>query len=136
MDNAKDPCVAFLASLVIELPCQTPFVLFIFLLVCFWRLSILLPPMWVILVVCCTSCVCYFATLCVPSLTSSQCTVAVISNDFTVTSLILTDGVIYRQVCSRSAISTKKKSCANSSHARRVNLTMLARKSSQNEPKN
>ena len=37
-----------------------------------------------IVFVCCTSCVCYFATSCVPSLTPSLCTVAALSNDFTV----------------------------------------------------
>ena len=46
-------CVACRASHAIELPCQTPFVLFFlfFLLVCFPHLSILLLPMCVILVV-------------------------------------------------------------------------------------
>ena len=39
--------------------------------------------MCVILVFYCTSCVCYFATSCVPSLTPSQCNVAALSDDFT-----------------------------------------------------
>ena len=39
--------------------------------------------MSVILVVYCKSCVCYFATSCVPSLSPSQCTVAALSYDFT-----------------------------------------------------
>ena len=59
------------------------FVLFyIFLLVCFRRLSTLLLPMCVILVVYCKSCVCYFSTSCIPSLTTSQCTVAALSYSF------------------------------------------------------
>ena len=48
--------------------------------------------MCVILVVYCASCVCYFATSCVPSLTPSQCTVADLSYDFT-DEVILTDEV-------------------------------------------
>ena len=52
--------------------------------------------MWVILVVFCKSCVCYFATACVPSLTPSltpsQCTVATLSHDFT-DKVLLTDEV-------------------------------------------
>ena len=39
--------------------------------------------MGVILDVYCTSCVCYFATLCVPSLTPSPCTVAALFDNFT-----------------------------------------------------
>ena len=54
--------------------------------------------MCVILVVYCTSCVCYFATLCVPSLTSSSRIVAALSDDFT-NKVILTDEVsIFRFV--------------------------------------
>ena len=52
----------------------------------------MLPSICVILVVYCESCVCYFATSCVPSLTPSQCTVAALSNDFT-DEVILTDEV-------------------------------------------
>ena len=48
--------------------------------------------MCVILVVYCASYVCYFATSCVPSLTTSPCTVAALSDDFTV-EVILTDEV-------------------------------------------
>ena len=48
--------------------------------------------MCVILVVYCTSCVCYLATSCVPSLTPSLCTVAALSDDFT-DEAILTDKV-------------------------------------------
>ena len=48
--------------------------------------------MCVILVVYCESCVCYFETFCVPSLTPSQCTVASLSYDFT-DGVILTDEV-------------------------------------------
>ena len=48
--------------------------------------------MRVILVVYCKSCVCYFATSCVPSLTPSPCTVAALSYDF-VDEVILTDEV-------------------------------------------
>ena len=55
--------VACRASLIIELPCQTSFCLFfILLLVCFRQLSTLLSRMCAILIVYCTSCVCYFAT--------------------------------------------------------------------------
>ena len=79
------------ASYFIELPCQTSFCLF-FLLVYFQRLSTLLPPMCVILVVYCTSCVCYFATSCVPSWTPSPSAVAALSDDFT-DEVILTDEV-------------------------------------------
>ena len=74
--------------------------------VCIRRLSTLLPPMCVILVVYCTSCVCYLATSCVPSLTPSLCTVAALSNDFT-DEVILSE-CVYRKVCSRSAISLKE----------------------------
>ena len=54
--------VACRASHFIKLPCQTCFCLlfYIFLLVCFRRLSVLLPPMCAILVVCCASCVLLF----------------------------------------------------------------------------
>ena len=78
----------------IELPCQTSFCLFFiyFLLVCFRWLSTLLPPMCVILVVYCKSYVCYFSKLCIPSLTPSQGTLAVLSNDFT-DKVLLTDEV-------------------------------------------
>ena len=55
----------------------------IFLLVCFRQLSTLLLPMCVILAVYCTSCVCHFATLWVPSLTPSSRTVAALFDDFT-----------------------------------------------------
>ena len=48
--------------------------------------------MCAILVVYCKSCVCYFATSCVPSLTLSQCTVAALSYNFT-DGVILTDEV-------------------------------------------
>ena len=48
--------------------------------------------MCVILVVYCTSCVCYFATSYVPSLTPSHCTVVALSDDFTY-EIILTDEV-------------------------------------------
>ena len=48
--------------------------------------------MCVILVVYCTSFVCYFATLCVPSLTPSQCTVAALSDNFT-DEVVFTDEV-------------------------------------------
>ena len=72
-----------------------------FLLVCFRRLSTLLPPMCVILVVYCQSCVCQFATSCVPSLTPSSCTVAALPYDFT-DEVILTDEVfIIRFVAAR-----------------------------------
>ena len=56
---------------------------FLYFLVCFWWLSTLLTPMCVILVVYYKSCVCYFATLRAPSLTSSQFTIAALSYDFT-----------------------------------------------------
>ena len=65
---------------------------FISLLVCFRRLSTLLQPMSVILIVNCNSCVCCFATLCVPSLSSSQCTVAALFYDFT-DEVIITDEI-------------------------------------------
>ena len=45
-----------------------------------------------ILFVYCTSCVCYFATSCVPSLTPSSRTVAALSYDFT-NEVLLTDEV-------------------------------------------
>ena len=48
--------------------------------------------MRVISVVCCTSCVCYFATLYAPSLTPSPCAVAALFYDFT-DKVILTDEV-------------------------------------------
>ena len=48
--------------------------------------------MCVILVIYCTSCDRYFATLCIPSLTPSLCTVAALSDDFT-NEVILTDEV-------------------------------------------
>ena len=82
-------CITCRASHFIELPCQTSFHFF-FLVVCFRWLSTLLPPMCVILVVYCKSCVCYFATSCVPSLMPSPCTVAALSYDF-VDEVILTD---------------------------------------------
>ena len=76
--------VACRTSHFIELPCQTSFCLFLhfFLLVCFQWLSTLLPLMCVILVVYCKSCVCEFATSCVPSLTPSSRTFAVLPYNF------------------------------------------------------
>ena len=73
--------VASRASHLVKLPCQTTYCFF--LLVCFRRLSTLLRPMCVILVVYCKSCVCWFTTSSVPSLTPSPHTVAALLYDFT-----------------------------------------------------
>ena len=52
----------------------------------------MLPPICVILVVYCKSCVCKFANSCVPSLTPSSCTIAALPYDYT-DEVILTDEV-------------------------------------------
>ena len=54
-----------------------------FLIVCLRKLSTLLPPMCVIIVVYCTSCVCYFKSSCVPRVMPSPCMVAALSDNFT-----------------------------------------------------
>ena len=83
-------CSVWRASHFNKLPCQTSFC--IFLLVCFRWLSTLLPPMCAILVVYYASCVCYFATSCIPSLLPRPCIVAALTDDFT-DGVILTDEV-------------------------------------------
>ena len=97
-----------------------------FLLVCFRRLSTLLPPpMYEILVVYCKSCVCYFATSCIPSLMPSPCTVAALSYDFTNEVPVLsTDEVsTVRSVAARLSPLKEYSYSSYSSHARRCNPT-------------
>ena len=57
--------------------------------------------MYVILVVYCKSCVCYFATSCIPSLTSSQCTVSTLSYDFTDEEISIDEVSIVRFIAAR-----------------------------------
>ena len=102
--------VACLIPHSIELPCKTSFCLFLyFFVVCFRRLSIILPPMRLILVFIVLAVFCYFATSCVPSLTPSQCTVAALSNDFT-------DEVSTIKFVAARSSPLKRISCYYSSH--------------------